>query len=270
MPTQNSSRKRLIAVCGKGGTGKTAITAMMTRVLLGSGSGSRPRILLIDADPASCLPGAVGVAPRRTVGEVRAEVIKAARSARDQGKKDQLARTLDYMVLDALVESDGFSLLAMGHQQEKGCFCPVNRLLRSAIETLSQSFDVTIIDGEAGIEQVNRQVMTSVDTMLLIADPTARGINIACSIGRMVLKDKSVTGPEVGLIVNKVNENEAAARELAGASGLEVLGFIPENKTVSRFDLEGKPLLQLPESNPSVAAVAGVVRRLGLLGQSRP
>jgi CO dehydrogenase maturation factor len=141
---------RLLAVCGKGGVGKTAFTSMMSRVLLESGKAGN--LLLIDADPAMGLPNALGIDVRHTMGQVRENIIETAR----KGKKKetvQLVDTLDYMALEALIETDDFALLAMGRTETLGCYCPVNDLLRGAIESLSKSFDTIIIDGEAGLEQ---------------------------------------------------------------------------------------------------------------------
>ena len=83
--TESSLQNRnLIAVCGKGGVGKTAITAMMTRVLIESGKGGK--LLVIDADPAMGLLTALGVQVSRTMGQVREDIIKSARSGKQQDK----------------------------------------------------------------------------------------------------------------------------------------------------------------------------------------
>ena len=145
-----NSKKRLIAVCGKGGVGKTAFTAIMATALLESEQAGK--LLLIDADPAMGLPLALGIKVERTMGQVREEIIKTAK----RGKKDenvQLVDKLDYMTFEALHEMDGFALLAMGRTETLGCYCPVNELLRGTIESLSESFDTILIDGEAGLEQ---------------------------------------------------------------------------------------------------------------------
>ena len=95
------------------------------------------------------LLSALGATVRRTMGEVREEIIRTAKG----GKKEEKARIsdkLDYMVFEALTEQDTFSILAMGRTETLGCYCPVNSLLRGAIETLSESFDTILIDGQAG------------------------------------------------------------------------------------------------------------------------
>jgi len=172
----SENKTKLLAVCGKGGTGKTASTAMMARALYESKKAKR--LLLIDADPAMGLLSALGLKAQKTMGEVREKIIKTAK----KGSKEETARIgdmIDYMVFEALTERDTFALLAMGRTETLGCFCPVNTLLRKAIETLSESFDTILIDGEAGLEQINRQVVRRLDTLMIISDPSSRGIETA-------------------------------------------------------------------------------------------
>lgn len=256
MPQSLSPTKRLVAVCGKGGTGKTALTAMMTRVLLDSGQAGK--LLLIDADPAMGLPTALGIKVRRTMGQVREEIIKTARGS-DKEKKTKLAGMLDYMVLEALYETDHFALLAMGRTETLGCFCPVNDLLRDGIETLSKSFDTIIIDGEAGVEQINRQVMRHVDTLVIVSDATSRGFQTAALIKKMVQGDQVIQCEKVGLVFNRVQGNEELLKQAAQEMGLNVFGYIPQDENIAYYDLVGKSILELPTTSPALSAVNNVV-----------
>ena len=256
MANPGISKKRLIAVCGKGGTGKTALTAMMTRVLLDSNQAGK--LLLIDADPAMGLPIALGIKVKRTMGQVREEIIKTARGT-DKEKKTKLAGMLDYMVMEALYETDHFALLAMGRTETLGCFCPVNDLLRDAIGTLSQSFDTIIIDGEAGVEQINRQVMRRVDTLIIVSDATSRGIQTAALIKKMVQTDRVIKCEKLGLVFNRVQGNEELLKQAAQEIGLQVFGYIPQDENIAYYDLVGKSILELPATSPALSAVNNVV-----------
>ena len=158
---------RVFAVCGKGGVGKTAFTAMLTRVLLEGGVADR--LLAIDADPAQGLTHALGMRVEKTMGQVRETILAAAQSGTDT-ELTELAGTLDYMVMEALVEHDNLALLAMGRSESLGCFCSVNAILRDAIKLLSQRFDILVIDGEAGVEQINRQVVDRIDHLIMVTD----------------------------------------------------------------------------------------------------
>jgi CO dehydrogenase maturation factor len=256
MNNSTSPAKKLIAVCGKGGTGKTALTAMMTRVLLENRKAGK--LLLIDADPALGLPNALGIKVKRTMGQVREEIIKTARGS-DKEKKEKLNSMLDYMVLEALMETDRFALLAMGRTETLGCFCPVNNLLRDAIETLSRNFDTIIIDGEAGLEQINRQVMRRLDTLIVVSDATSRGVQTAGQIKKMVEKEKVIEVKKMGLVFNRVQGNDKLLKQAAKDIDLQVFGYIPQDENIAHYDLVGKPILKIPPESPALSAVNNVV-----------
>jgi CO dehydrogenase maturation factor len=253
-----STTKRLLAVCGKGGTGKTAFAAMMARVLIESSRAGK--LLLIDADPALGLPNTLGVKVKRTMGQIRESIIRTARSG-DQEEKSQIADMLDYMVLEALVETDRFALLAMGRTETLGCFCPVNDLLRGAIETLSRSFDTIVIDGEAGVEQINRQVVRHMDQLIIVSDATARSLQTADLIRRMVREDKVIACAGLGLVFNRVQGSEAILAQAARELDLEVFGYVPQDDIIAYYDLTGKPLMELPADSVGLAAVRQVVQK---------
>jgi CO dehydrogenase maturation factor len=244
-------------VCGKGGVGKTAFTAMMSRVLLEGGRAGK--MLLIDADPAMGLPIALGVGIRRTMGQVREDIIETARKGK-QEEKDQLVDALDYMAFEALTELDNFAILAMGRTETLGCFCPVNDLLRGTIETLSKSFDTILIDGEAGLEQLNRQVMRGVDTLIVVSDATSRGIQTAALIRGMVQDDKVIQCQNMGLVYNRVQGNKELLKQSAQDIGLDVFGYIPQDENIAYHDLVGKPITELPADSPGLTAVRDIIR----------
>jgi len=229
---------------------------MMTRVLLDSSKPSK--LLLIDADPAMGLPIALGLKVKRTMGQVREEIIKTARGS-DKEKKSKLASMLDYMVLEALYETDSFSILAMGRTETLGCFCPVNNLLRDAIETLSRNFDIILIDGEAGVEQINRQVMRRVDTLIIVSDATSRGIQTAALLKKMVQDEQAIQCEKTGLVFNRVQGNEKLLKQAAQEIGLEVFGYIPQDESIAYHDLVGKSILKLPATSPGLTAVRHIV-----------
>ncbi len=256
MQTSPIPAKKAVAVCGKGGTGKTVLTAMMAKALWESGKNLK--ILLVDADPAMGLPSALGVNVERTIGEIREEVIRTARRANREETAD-IANMLDYMVLNALCEMDRYSLLAMGRTESVGCFCPVNDLLRDAIETLSESFDLILIDGEAGLEQINRKLVRRLDTLLVVTDATARGMQTAALIKEMVEVDRVIECARLGLVLNRAGAEQDSIEQLANEMGLQLLGCIPQDANISHHDLRGKPIVGLPDTSPSVVAVRDLV-----------
>lgn len=250
-----------VAMVGKGGVGKTALTVLLTKVLVGH----RERLLVVDADPVVGLPQALGVQVAKTIGDVSEDIIRAARTGGRKAKVEVVSM-LDYMVLEALVESDGFALIAMGKREGEGCFCPVNDILRDALRSLSQSFDVILVDGEAGVEQVNRRVTDKVDILLTVTDPTIRGVKTAALIDSVADKRRGKGVARTGLVITRVREGqEEQLRQAAAEAGLDIVGLIPEDKSITECDLAGTPLFDLAETAPSLVAVREMATKLGLL-----
>ncbi len=248
-------RKRILAICGKGGTGKTLFTAATATVLLQTGKAGK--LLLIDADPAMNLPYLMGAKVKRSMGDIREHVINTAREGSD-ADKEQLGRSMDYMVMEALTEVDDYAILAMGRTETLGCFCPLNDVLRAAVESLSASFDTIIIDGEAGLEQLNRQVMRRVDTLVVISDATSRGVRTAAIIKGMIEKDRVLQCDSLGLIFNRVQGNQDLLERQATDLGLDVFGYVPYDQAIAHHDLMGEPITSLREG-PGLLAVRTIV-----------
>lgn len=242
----------VIAVLGKGGTGKTVISALIAKALLDAG---KQPLLLVDADPAGGLAYAAGVSMERTMGKVRDRIIgDATNPAAD---REALARSIDWYTLEVLNERRGFSLLAMGRTEVKGCYCPVNKLLREAIQRLSDAFSHVIIDAEAGVEQVNRRVVDRVDIPLVVTDGSKRGITTAELLVNLLNK-YGIGAANTGILLNR------AAWEPPGdvPEGSAFRGMVPEDDTIRRFDREGRPLLELPPGNPALEAVREIMTGL--------
>jgi CO dehydrogenase maturation factor len=244
--------KKMVAVCGKGGSGKTALVALLTKYLVENKSG---RLLVIDADPTMNLSSVLGLSPEKTVNDIRERIIQEARKA-GKKEKNNLARSLDYLLFEALIEADRFSFLGMGRPESLGCYCPVNDFLRSGIETLAENYDVVIMDGEAGVEQINRQVMKSVDTVIIVSDISNRGLQTAALIKEVITSHKKIFKyQKLGLVLNRVSGQEEQLQPHILKTGLDLFGFIPEDPLVARFDLEGRTLLELPGDSAAYRAV---------------
>ncbi len=258
MSESGGNGKRVVGLCGKGGAGKTAVTAMMARALVDSDRAGK--LLVIDADPALGQLSALGAKTNRTMGQVREEIIRTARKG-NKDAKAELADKLDYLVFEALTEMDDFALLAMGRTETLGCYCPVNDLLQDALEKLSASFDTILIDGEAGLEQINRQVARQLDTLIVVSDPTSRGMETAAVIKSMVVDEKIIECKRLGLVFNRVAGNEPLLSESAHKIGLEVFGFVPQDEQIAAYDLVGRPITELPASSSGQAAVRKIVEQ---------
>lgn len=247
------TEKPIFAVCGKGGVGKTALCALLSKAILDANVGP---LLLVDADPVSGLTSAIGEKGIKTIGDVRDQILTTVRQGEDAKKK--VADQLDYLVLEALAERDGYALFAMGRNSKKGCYCPVNALLRDAIDLIVDPFSVVLIDAEAGIEQINRQVTRRVSKILVVLDGSVRSLETLAIITELV---------PPSLISVVTNRCDALPSETLPA-GIDYLGALPDDDELRRFDREGRPLWELPSDNPSVIAARGIVRNLGFESQA--
>lgn len=261
----------VVAVAGKGGTGKTTLAALLVRHI-GEKPG-RHAVLAIDADPNSNLHEALGLEVETTVADLLEET-KAERPLPGGMTKTQF---IHYKLQSALVETEKVDLLSMGTPEGPGCYCYPNDLLRGHMADLAGNYEYLILDNEAGLEHLSRRVAEDVDYLLVVSDATARGLRSAARVGELVRDLKTKVG-RIGLAVTKVRgSGGAGGAGAAGApdelaalapeivkTGLELVGTVPYDEDIVRFDLEGKPLVALPATSPSVQAVSEIARKIGL------
>lgn len=243
-----------IAVTGKGGTGKTVVSTLLIRLLAERFPG---RVLAIDADSAMSLCYTTGLKVEKTVSQLRAELLgmREAREQLNSGPTKSLMRKI-------LSHGEGFDLLTMGRPEEPGCFCACNELLRFGIDTLIDDYDICIVDGEAGPEQLNRRVMKSVDLLLVMADMSARSLQTAAGIIDVANKgENSIDVKQAGLVLNRVRDDQPV-EELVKKVGLEIFGQLPEDKLVNEYDREGKSLFDLPLDSPCPVAVEKIIKKV--------
>jgi CO dehydrogenase maturation factor len=191
--------------------------------------------------------------PERTVNDVRKEIISTVKEHSTDSV--DLAASVDYKLMEIIVEIGNLGFLSVGRPEEEGCYCQLNTLLREAIETLSSHFDLTLIDAEAGVEQVNRRVMRSVSHLLLVSDTALKGVRVAETIRNVA--DEAVKYCEIGLLINRARSEEDFLG-LASKTDLPVLGWIPEDDTVREFDNEARSFLEIPAC-PALEAVRSCV-----------
>ncbi len=245
-----------LAVCGKGGVGKTVVSALLARVARDHGVGP---LLLVDADPVTGLTAALGQRVERTLADVREQLLRSAARS-DGATRERMARELDYRVLEVLQERDGYALLAMGRSVSKGCFCPVNTLLKHALAALASSFAVVLIDAEAGVEHVQREVTSRVSRAVVVIDGSARSRHAARLMAELLGEER------VAVVANRV-QGGAASLALGLDLDLAMVGVVPEDRAVADLDRLGRPLWELPPDNPALLATVQVARGLGLIGR---
>jgi CO dehydrogenase maturation factor len=243
----------IIAVSGKGGTGKTVVASFLVKILSDKGD-----LLAIDADPDANLADTLNVEVDKTIGNVREELLRD----RDKLPATQSWRSkLEYDVMGATIETDTFDMLVMGRPEGQGCYCPLNHVLRDIVDTVAKNYNYVVIDAEAGLEHLSRRTTQDVDVMLVVTDASKRGITTAGRIKELA-EHLEIRFESLYLISNRTTkENEEKMKEFAGDVGLEVIGTIPEDEKVREFDFEGRPLIELEDSK-ALNAVDKIVKKL--------
>lgn len=237
-----------IAVAGKGGTGKTTFTSLLIRYLI---EHEKYPVLAVDADPNANLNEALGV----ELGETISAIIAATKDPQSLPPSMSKETYIQYKLQSALVETAKVDLLVMGGPDGPGCYCFPNNLLRKHLENLAGSYAYVVMDNEAGMEHISRRVTNDIDIMFIVSDASARAIR---SAGRVYGLVKALNSRirEIYLIVTKDRGGDLAALEgEIAATGLTLIGTIPYDGQVARYDLESRPLFGLPADSGAVAAV---------------
>jgi len=213
---------------------------------------------LIDADPTHPhLSNMVKVKPNKSLEELRIEAVKKAQSGGESAQK--LAERIDFDIYEGMAESKNFCLFSIGQPEGPGCFCPSNILLRKVIESISKDFDIILIDGEAGLEQINRMVLKSIDILIIITDLSLRSIETANSIKKQAKKYTNYKN--LGVIINKVKGNiDVIAKKLKEIE-LPLIGSIPEDNIILEFDLKGRPLIDIPKDSASFISLKNAIEQ---------
>lgn len=239
---------KTIAIAGKGGTGKTTVAALLIKFLSQKGL-----VLAVDADPSTNLSQALGLLldDSKTVGRIRekmAEDVSKERLSPDISKPEYLFNK----IVESLIESKGFDLLSIGRPEGPGCYCASNEFLRASLDKLVKDYRYAyiVMDCEAGMEHISRQTTRDVDVLLIMSDPTMKGVTTAARMKRLIVELRSNVG-KVGLVVNRVRgELSPEIRKAIDDSGLQVIGLIPEDPDIAGLEMKGRPVTELSQKSP--------------------
>lgn len=248
-----------IAVAGKGGTGKTTLCSLIIRHLSKANKGP---ILAVDADANANLNEALGLEIEGTIAETLARIYNNLDPLPAGMTKDQYVA---YKVHQSLSEGDSVDLLVMGGPEGAGCYCYANNILRGFVAELSNNYPYLVMDNEAGLEHLSRRTTQNVDVLFITSDSSARGIRSAGRI-RELVETLKLDIKQMYLVVSRVKEGsiDALMPEIE-KTGLELIGAIPADDQVMESDLLSKPLIDLPDDSPAVAAVEGILKKAAIL-----
>jgi CO dehydrogenase maturation factor len=244
----------IIPIIGKGGVGKTTVTALLLRRLLNA---QKTPVLVIDADPSSCLGAVLDIEIDTTLGTLRDKLRNDPNRPSSMAKSDWLA----LMAEEAIREEKGYDLLTMGHPEGPGCYCFVNNLLRDYLQRLSRNYRVVLIDCEAGQEHLSRRTTTQPDHLVCVTNRSRMG---AKTISRSLMLFEELHGmlPEtLELVLNGFERadavEEATHAAMYGARSFDRIWVVPDDPAIARLDLSGGSLLDLGMNSVSLQTLKG-------------
>jgi CO dehydrogenase maturation factor len=246
---------KTIALAGKGGVGKTTIAGLTIKYLVQKKNGT---VLAIDADPSSNLHMVLGLDLEWTIGDIREDMLAQVKESLMEGgaamgslpggvnKHDYL----DYQIRSALSEGERVDLIVMGRPEGPGCYCAVNHNLREVVDAIGKNYQYVVIDNEAGMEHLSRRTTRDVDYLLIISDPTLRGLVAAERISTLA-DELNIRVVEKYLILNRIeglvipDEIKSKIKEI----GINFAGFLPNDRSLTEYEYRGKPIVQIPSES---------------------
>jgi len=247
---------RTIAVSGKGGVGKTTISALIIRHLKEFAEGP---VLALDADPDANLATLLGLASGTSIGDLREETLAEMKNLPAGMSK---AAYIESGLNQVIVESEKIDLMTMGRPEGPGCYCYINNLLRKFSDVLMSSYEWIVMDNEAGLEHLSRRTAARIDHLLVVVNDNPLSLDCADRINKLVAEIKNPIGA-MGIIINGVRDDRVAAvRERAQALGIEELGCIPLDPELEDHLFDGRAIFE-SRQGPAATAVAEIMGRIG-------
>lgn len=239
-----------VAMAGKGGTGKTTLAGLLVKYLV---KHQKTPVLAVDADSNANLNEVLGVEVTETLGEAR-ENMKKGQVPSGMTKDIFMEMKLE----QAVVESDGYDLVVMGQPEGAGCYCAANTLLTNFLDRMQDNYPYIVMDNEAGMEHISRLTTKNVDVLLVVSDTSRRGIQAAVQINKLA-EELNIGIKQRFAIINQVKQEPSDAMlSILNEGGLELAGTVPADETITDFDMNGQPTVQMPEESASVKAAFSI------------
>lgn len=256
-----------IALAGKGGVGKTTLAGLIIKYLIEKQSGP---VLAIDADPSSNLNMVLGLDLEWTVGDIREDLLSQVKSSLNTGGAAMGSlpggvtkrEYLDYQIRSSVSEGDHVDLIAMGRSEGPGCYCAVNHNLREVVDSISRNYSYVVIDNEAGMEHLSRRTTRDVQHMLIVSDPSQRGIVAAERIAAF-RNDLDIRIENAYLVLNRLSGAiPTPLQERIDGLDIPLLGVIPANDEIAALEFSGKPVVQVNGASPVYQLVAEMIDKI--------
>lgn len=248
----------IIAITGKGGVGKTSIAALLITALIKNNC--KP-ILAVDADPNLCLDQALGVKAQKTVGGIREEAREIAGKGMALGIAKQ--ELLEMKIAECLVEAENFDLIAMGRPEGPGCYCYANSVLKSVLAEISTHYPYVVLDNEAGLENLSRRIVQAVDLLIMVTDPSQRGLETVNRLFSLAL-EMQLQYKKLAIIINRLRHPQLPpqSRELQESTHADWLLALPEDPEMADLAENGQHIGSLSPSHRLVTEIDAWVKQI--------
>ena len=245
-----------IAIAGKGGSGKTSIASLIIRYLKNKASGP---ILAVDADPNANLGDSLGLEAKGTVGLML-----------DAFQKDKInippgmtkETYLEIKLNEIIVESKGLDMVTMGRGEGPECYCYPNAILRKLVDNLANNYAYVVMDNEAGMEHLSRRTTQNVDELLIISNHSVKGVRTIAQIQNLASELKLTVKRQSVIINSAPDELDPHVAEELVRLKIEPTVIVPWDEEIYNYDLQMKPLLDLPDTSRAVKAVDSLMSKL--------
>jgi CO dehydrogenase maturation factor len=242
----------IVAILGKGGVGKTTVTALLLRRLL---EANQTPVLAVDADPSSCLGSALGLSVTATLGAVREELRTEEARPASMSKADWLALQAE----EALVERQGYDLLTMGRGEGRGCYCFINNLIREHLDRLSRHYRHVLVDCEAGIEHLSRRTAGRPDALICVTNRSRMAAETVRRALAVYLEIHGERPARLDLVLNGFGPDEPLARSVLGSfdgTRFDTVLHVPTDEALPALEAAGRSILELSPTSPALRALS--------------
>lgn len=253
-----------IAMAGKGGTGKTSLAGLIIRYLLRHNA---TPILAVDADANANLAWSLALTVKQTIGSVLADFNDVKMSIPPGMTKEAY---LNLKLNGAVVESKNVDLITMGRGEGAGCYCFPNNVLKEFIDKLAVNYRFLVMDNEAGLEHLSRRTTENVDELIIVSDHSMKGVR---TIGNILdlISELKLNVKRKSIVINRApGRLDPMIIEGLNKLGIRADAVIPMDNLIADYDLQQKPLTDLPDTSPAVQAIEGLMEKLlaGRLGDT--
>jgi CO dehydrogenase maturation factor len=251
---------KTIVTIGRGGTGKSSFTALMTKCLIESGQAP---LLLVDADPDQNLAEMVGIdlkeAGKSTISELLVSTfIEQGGTTIGVPPSERIESRI---WSNGLYESESFDFLGVGTKWVEGCYCMPNSALKAALESLTKNYEYVLIDSPAGLEHLNRRITSKVNDVFDILDHSKKSMDHVQRAHR-IAKEVKMEFDNFYLVGGYRFPAELGVHAETHLN-FKYVGKIAADTVLDEYVLEGESLLGLPSDNKAYLSVKEIMKTVG-------